>query len=141
MKKCFFIITLLIVLGVGTSYSQTPIRDSLKAYHDATLDSSKTYTFTGNAMYGIIYIKNVSTDYDTICVQKFTITKKDTVQCGVVNLDSSGTLYYRIIVPPDNKYHTWGINHIYPGNIMVTFTNKVWNASRKLFYEINYYQK
>lgn len=91
-------------------------------------------------MYGILYIKNTSTAYDTVFVRKYT-QKGTLIKSGVVNLDSSGAITDRIIVPPDNQFHTYGINHIYPGAIYIYFSNVVALTTRKLYYELNYYAK
>lgn len=133
----FIILILLLVMGVGISYSQAPVVDSIK-YQDST-NIHNTPQMKG-IFYGIIYMKNRGDKVDTICIQKYT-QMGTLVEAGVVNLDSSGNVSWRILLPPDGKYHTYGINHIYPGGLVIRFTNVVASAIRRNDYEINYYQK
>lgn len=130
-------IFLSIMAGSVSSLHSQPVVDSIKYQ-----DSLNIHKISGNTqmMYGIIYLKNTSTAYDTVFVHKYT-QKGTLVKSGVVNLDSSGIITDRIILPPDNKYHTYGINHIYPGAIYIYFYNVVVNKLRRIDYEINYYAK
>lgn len=123
------------VLGAGKSFSQ-PIYDSLKAGDSLNIHKVGT---NGQMYYGMIYLKNMADKTDTVFVYKYT-QKGNLIKSGLVNLDSSGQIVDRIILPGDGgKFHTYGINHIYPGALYIFFSNVAYFADRRILYEINYY--